>query len=271
MKAQDEVREKRLPSRDQDWRKLSKLLALSVVPEADKRRWATQFTAAYAESPGIDHETAKTLLLYIAPGLRERQLKKILAAPEEDAPEDSAATERSFPTQAYQSPKDDFHATIPAAWTPWASSIDQDFSAYVFSDPVATKRGLMLLWYRGYAPHSTVDGKKEMFANADDYAQSIVGKRITEENIVESRRQEKISGHVYDAFAGTWRYSCSIPELCDGRYYRFAVTQVGGGMYVLIGASESVSDKEAGDYFREFVRSFDPLKAGPDGDAITTH
>jgi formylglycine-generating enzyme required for sulfatase activity len=52
-KAADAALAERREARDQDWAKLSELLTLSVVPAADKRRWAEQFASAYMKSPGL--------------------------------------------------------------------------------------------------------------------------------------------------------------------------------------------------------------------------
>ena len=48
--AAEEARAKRAELRDKDWAKLSRLLALSVVGEADKRRFSSTFVSAYGKN-----------------------------------------------------------------------------------------------------------------------------------------------------------------------------------------------------------------------------
>lgn len=102
--AAEEARKSRLAARDADWAKVSRLLALGVVPEADKRRWAEQFVAAYSVSPGIEAEMSEVLLA-LAPDPQMRQkLAKMLrisaqeasaAAPSKSAPPPQAAAARA--------------------------------------------------------------------------------------------------------------------------------------------------------------------------------
>jgi formylglycine-generating enzyme required for sulfatase activity len=87
-KAADEARQKRVEARDADWQKLSRLLALGVVPEADKQGWAGQFLKAYMKSPGLEPGMAKSLVAYAAPGPVQNSLKALArkAPKEEPAP-----------------------------------------------------------------------------------------------------------------------------------------------------------------------------------------
>ncbi|HAH05762.1 MAG TPA: hypothetical protein DCM05_04420 [Elusimicrobia bacterium] len=76
-KAAEEARQKRLDARDADWAKLSRLLAFSVVPSADKQRWSGQFIAAYLKSPGIEPVMAKELALHAEAGPVRTRLQKL--------------------------------------------------------------------------------------------------------------------------------------------------------------------------------------------------
>ena len=78
----EEARLKRLDARDLDWGKLSRLLALDtdVVSQANKRRWAEQFAAAYLESPGMDPEMAKELASHVSAGPLRASLEKAAQA-----------------------------------------------------------------------------------------------------------------------------------------------------------------------------------------------
>ncbi|MBI5209587.1 MAG: SUMF1/EgtB/PvdO family nonheme iron enzyme [Elusimicrobia bacterium] len=48
--AGQEARQKRAEAMDRDWEKLGKLLAMRVVPDADKKRWAAAFVEAYGRT-----------------------------------------------------------------------------------------------------------------------------------------------------------------------------------------------------------------------------
>jgi hypothetical protein len=73
-KAADEARQQRIEARDSDWQKLGRLLALGVVPEADKKGWSGQFLKAYLKSPGLEPGMAKALVAYAAPGAMQNSL-----------------------------------------------------------------------------------------------------------------------------------------------------------------------------------------------------
>lgn len=76
-KAADEVKVKRMEARDADWAKLSRLLALKVVPAKDKKSWAARFAGAYLESPGIGPAVAAELMKYAADGPSKVALAKL--------------------------------------------------------------------------------------------------------------------------------------------------------------------------------------------------
>jgi TolB-like protein len=58
-RAAAELRRKRDEARARDWSKLSRLLALEVVPHEDKKRWALAFVEAYGRDPKVNpHATA---------------------------------------------------------------------------------------------------------------------------------------------------------------------------------------------------------------------
>ncbi len=78
---QDEAaaaRSRRAAARDADWEKLRPLTTYEVVPEADKRRWAKEFVAAYLPSPGLEPGMARALAPLTPPG-REREALEILS------------------------------------------------------------------------------------------------------------------------------------------------------------------------------------------------
>ena len=79
-KAGEEARQKRVEARDSDWGKLSRLLALKVVPAKDKERWSAQFTGAYLESPGLEPEAAAQVLKYTPAGAAREALAKLAKA-----------------------------------------------------------------------------------------------------------------------------------------------------------------------------------------------
>ncbi len=74
-RALDDGRGLRIVARDEDWLKLSRLLKLSSIPEADKRRRSEQFVAAYLESPGIDRATAAELAKHLPLGPEKNALR----------------------------------------------------------------------------------------------------------------------------------------------------------------------------------------------------
>ena len=69
-KAIDAALDKRRSARDADWSKLGRLLALGVVPEADKRKWAREFSSAYMRSPGLEPAMVKDISNFLTPGQR---------------------------------------------------------------------------------------------------------------------------------------------------------------------------------------------------------
>lgn len=77
-KTADEARSKRMGSRDSDWAKLSRLLALGVVPESDKRVWSKRFVGAYLESPGLEAAMAQKLVEHIPSGSAKSALEKLV-------------------------------------------------------------------------------------------------------------------------------------------------------------------------------------------------
>jgi len=56
-----EARQKDLKARNEDWARLSELLALNVVSESEKKRWAVQFAQTYIGSTGITYEMGEKL------------------------------------------------------------------------------------------------------------------------------------------------------------------------------------------------------------------
>ena len=83
-KAADEAREKRIETRDADWKKLGRLLSLGVVSEADKTAWSAQFLKAYWKSPGVEASMAPGLVGHVPPGPRREALKKLAVKAQED-------------------------------------------------------------------------------------------------------------------------------------------------------------------------------------------
>ena len=88
MKAAEEARQKRIAAREADWGKLSQLLTLGVVPEAEKRDWSSEFLRTYMRSPGIDSAMAKALAPHIRGSALEQPLKMLEL---KNSHEDSAA------------------------------------------------------------------------------------------------------------------------------------------------------------------------------------
>ena len=76
-KAGEEATRKRLEARDADWGKLSRLLALKIVPANDKKRWTTKFVGAYLKSPGIEPAAAVELVKHSPAGPAKDALAKL--------------------------------------------------------------------------------------------------------------------------------------------------------------------------------------------------
>lgn len=91
--AAEAAKVKRVEARDLDWGKLSRLLALKIVPSKDKERWSAQFAAAYIDSPGLEPEMAKGLTAHVAPGPSANALKALAAK----APNPGASARRDAP------------------------------------------------------------------------------------------------------------------------------------------------------------------------------
>jgi formylglycine-generating enzyme required for sulfatase activity/tetratricopeptide (TPR) repeat protein len=90
--AAEGARQKRVEARDSDWAKLSQLLASSVVPGPDKRRWTGQFVAAYMESPGLESGMAKALAPHMPPGETKEALQELAnSVPKEEVATRDAA------------------------------------------------------------------------------------------------------------------------------------------------------------------------------------
>ena len=76
-RAADMAKQKRIEARDADWEKLKHLLALRVIPEADKAFWSGEFLIAYWKSPGIEPSMAKGLAAHIADEDMREALEKL--------------------------------------------------------------------------------------------------------------------------------------------------------------------------------------------------
>lgn len=81
-KAVEDARQARIAARDSDWSKLARLLVLEVgvVPEAEKKRWTTDFLTAYLRLPGLEPEMARELLGHVEPGPAQKALKELSAS-----------------------------------------------------------------------------------------------------------------------------------------------------------------------------------------------
>jgi hypothetical protein len=64
----EKARAQLMAVRDADWEKLRRLLALGIIPDDDKKRWANQFIDAYQESAGIEPNMASALKPYLLEG-----------------------------------------------------------------------------------------------------------------------------------------------------------------------------------------------------------
>lgn len=67
--AEKEALEKRISARDTDWKKLSRLLNLDVVPDSDKKKWVGLFLKSYQKSPGLHDITIYQFLQYLPENL----------------------------------------------------------------------------------------------------------------------------------------------------------------------------------------------------------
>jgi formylglycine-generating enzyme required for sulfatase activity len=100
--AADAAREKRVEARDEDWKKLGRLLNLQVVSEADKTGWSAQFLKAYSKSPGVEPGMAKVLAAHVPEGPVRAALKKLALKAQEEDTMSSAVLKHLQATQAYK-------------------------------------------------------------------------------------------------------------------------------------------------------------------------
>jgi formylglycine-generating enzyme required for sulfatase activity len=84
-KAAEAAARRPIESRDADWKKLGQLLALNVVPEAEKARWCAEFLKAYWKSPGVEPEMAGALAAHLAPGPTRDALRALALKAAQDA------------------------------------------------------------------------------------------------------------------------------------------------------------------------------------------
>lgn len=75
--AAEKARKERVPARDSDWKRLSRLLSLKVVSEEDKRQWSKQFAQAYMDHPGIEAAQAALLAPNLPSGPEKDALAKV--------------------------------------------------------------------------------------------------------------------------------------------------------------------------------------------------
>ncbi len=66
--AVQDAKRRRALARDDDWERLSPLLASGGVPAADKAQWARQFVRAYLEAPGVAPDMAALLEKHLSQG-----------------------------------------------------------------------------------------------------------------------------------------------------------------------------------------------------------
>ncbi|NNN06846.1 MAG: formylglycine-generating enzyme family protein, partial [Elusimicrobia bacterium] len=97
-KAAEAARLKRVAARDRDWEKLSPLLSLAVVPEADKANWSDKFLRAYYRSPGVRPGMAKVLVRHVPAGALHDALVKLALKATKD--EETQAAPRSATEKA---------------------------------------------------------------------------------------------------------------------------------------------------------------------------
>lgn len=76
----EDAQRRRLESRDADWEKVSRLLVLTVVPEAEKRRSADMFAQEYLRSPGLAPAMARALAPHLPQGPLRGKLEKLAKA-----------------------------------------------------------------------------------------------------------------------------------------------------------------------------------------------
>ncbi len=128
--AAEEAAKARIPARDADWKKLSRLLALSVVPDADKKRWSEQFAAAYLRSPGIEPVPAGQLAQRLSSGETKTALEELARRPAAaSAPAPAAAGDcLEFDGVTMGQTEDDAVRAWGAAGTPYRAADRTVFS-----------------------------------------------------------------------------------------------------------------------------------------------
>lgn len=276
--AADEVRQKRDDARDADWAKLGRLLAMKVVPDQDKRRWAAAFVKAYGKK-SEDNPYVEELAAYLPPGaVKATPGAKIQPKPRLD-PDIRWATlpgELVMKFKKHTGPEGTFSVWIPAAWTvDSAVCRNQDsFCASVFSDPNQPGRKLIAYLYGYYHPVAAIDGRLEMYSSAEDYAGQILEGHKTYGVIESSTHTFETGGRSYVSFtveegAGANFGYCrqSINGFCvAGVTHRYAALNVSDGTYhsehILVLASSKGEASDAA-IFDEFVKSYVPVKVLP--------
>jgi iron(II)-dependent oxidoreductase len=75
-KEADAAEAKRVKARDADWTKLTRILSLdaSVMPDANKQRWALDFLTAYDQSPGLTKRMEQALVPHLPDGPQRNAL-----------------------------------------------------------------------------------------------------------------------------------------------------------------------------------------------------
>lgn len=205
----------------------------------------------------------------------------LLAAPDgKDAAEvkkriyklEYAADQAARDFRTYSPSNGDFRISIPALW-----KVDASVSTHIFKDPSQSNRKLIVLWIQRFTPQSNPAGGLNMYSDGKQYAEtSTSGYRLYPEGVVNvGPQQTDIGGRQFVNFITSWpqqrkETGCTyeLRDLCEAGVYKYAVTDVEKGFYVLISAGLVGTDQDAAAYYKEFVRSFLPLKNGPEGDKI---
>lgn len=277
--AAEEAKLKRAEARDGDWEKLSRLLGLDVVPEADKRTWAASFADAYADFPGVTPVMAKALSAHLT-GAKAKAL----------APRLSAAVTAAAPAEddfaPYASPDGDFTIALPAGWRAQARKDYDAFSSHVFTDPSEPGRALVVLFLRRYRAESCPSGRLWMVDSRDDWIKMfmmVAPIHLASFDVVEPPAVSVVAQREFSAFTAKLTGRLEKPDdcnalaaqLCTEGLHRYAVTEVGKegdgprgrGYYALISVSPD-GDLKMASYYRRFLRTFQPKLGGPDGDPL---
>ncbi|MDD5656119.1 MAG: hypothetical protein PHF00_02560 [Elusimicrobia bacterium] len=186
----------------------------------------------------------------------------------------------------YTSPRGDFRADVPWAWSVMLDADGRNFVNTAFIGPFEPDfylgaPSLSVRWHAAYAAHKLRDGSIEMYAGPDDYIkQTLEGVYGPDRVLLEPVSDVVVAGrrakHFVVLSAGPAhpkaRWGTAVEQstgrTINPRQHAYVVVPAAAGFYVLVYPATQAGFAKYEPQFNRLVNSFTPLTDGPDGAAL---